>query len=97
MLLDNIKTMLDISLDCTTEDNKLTLIIEDGKQHLRSTNPNLTDEDFEQPTRARMLLFNYCRYAYCNATEAFDNNYKTELLALRHEYEVSEYENQNTD
>lgn len=97
MLLDNIKTMLDISLECTTEDNKLKLIIEDGKQHLRSVKPNITDDDFEQPTRARMLLFNYCRYAYSNATEMFDTNYRPELLALRHEYEVSVYENQNTD
>lgn len=97
MLIDNIKTMLDISLESATEDNKLKLIIEDGEQYLRSFKPNLTDEDFEQPTRARKLLFNYCRYAYCNASEMFEINYKSDLLQLRQEYEVSEFENQNTD
>lgn len=97
MLLDNIKTMLDIDLDSTTEDNKLNLIIEDGKQHLRSFYPTLTEKEFEKPTRARYLLINFCRYAYSNASEMFDINYKSDLLALRQEYEVSEYENKNTD
>lgn len=97
MLLNKIKEMLDIDLDSTSEDNKLNLIIEDGKQHLRSFYPTLSEDDFENPTRARYLLINFCRYAYSNASEMFDTNYKSDLLALRQEYEVSEYENQNTD
>lgn len=97
MLLDNVKMTLDINLDCTSEDNKIILIIENGKQRLRSIHPRLTDEDFECPTRARRLLFNFCRYAYSNADEMFDINYKSDLLELRQEYEVSEYKNQNTD
>lgn len=96
-LLDDIKLILDITADITSEDEKLKIIIEDGKQHLKSFNPLLTDSDFESATRARYLLFNFCRYAYSNAAEMFDINYKSELLTLRQEYEVAEYENQNTD
>lgn len=97
MLIDNVKIMLDITAGNMSEDEKINLIIEDGKQHLRSFYPTLTDDDFEKPSRARYLLFNYCRYAYSNAAEMFDANYAAEIIALRQEYEVSAYENQNTD
>lgn len=103
-LLDDVKTMLDINPNSTSEDNKLNIIIANGKQHLTSFNPLLTAADFEAPTRARTLLFAYCRYAYSNATEAFDTDWQDEILALRQEYEVTEYkrrtiynENQDTD
>lgn len=103
-LLDDVKTMLDINPNSTGEDNKLNIIIANGKQHLASFNPLLTAADFEAITRARTLLYAYCRYAYSNATEAFDTDWKAELLALRQEYEVKDYqrrlfygENQDTD
>lgn len=90
-LLDNIKTMLDINPNSTTEDDKINIIIANGKQHLISFNPLLTSADFEAATRARTLLFAYCRYAYSNATESFDIDWQSELLNLRQEYEVGEY------
>ncbi len=96
-VFEDIKTMLDINIEDTSNDKKINIIIEDGKQHLRSFNPLLSDDDFEKPTRARYLLSSYCRYAYSNASEMFDINYKAEILALRQEYEVQEYENKNSD
>ena len=96
-LLDNVKIMLDKTADDTSEDEKIKIIIADGKQRLLSVHPLLTDEDFENPTLARYLLFSFCRYAYSNAAEMFDINYKADLLTLRQKYEVAEYENQNTD
>lgn len=99
-LLDDVKNILDITStenDVTTL-NKLNLIIANGKQHLRSFYPTLTDNDFSEDKKsAKFLLLNFCRYAYSNATEMFDVNFRKELLAFRQEYEVSEYENQNTD
>lgn len=91
-LLDDVKTMLDINLDDMSYDLKLNIIIADGKQHLRSFNPLLSDASFETPTRARYLLTSYCRYAFSNSTELFDANYKDEIITLRQEYEVAAYE-----
>lgn len=96
-ILDDIKTMLDINLENISYDVKLNIIIEDGKQHLRNFNPLLTDDDFKNSTRARYLLTSYCRYAFSNAAEMFNTNYKSDLLALRQEYEVAVYENQNSN
>lgn len=91
-LLNDIKTRLDYTAEDSSSDEKLKSIIEEGKQYLRSFYPTLTDEDFEKPTRARKLLFNYCRYANCNVVEAFEDNFTADLLLLRQEYEVAAYE-----
>ena len=66
-LIDDVINMLDfdsehIKTDDSTK-SKINIIIENGKQHLRSFHPALTDEDFIRSTRARSLLFDYCRYA----------------------------------
>lgn len=96
-MLQMIREYLDITADDTSEDLKLKGIIDDGIIYLRSLHPNLTDEEFKKPSRARTLLKNYCRYARSNAVEAFKENFKSDLLDLRMEYEVSACENQNTD
>lgn len=95
-LIDDVINILDFDRDHIMADesakSKIKIIIENGKQHLRSFHPLLTDENFEKPSRARSMLFNYCRYAYSNATEHFDNNFAAEILMLRQEYEVVSYE-----
>lgn len=97
-LLEIVKNNLDITADNTSEDKKLNSIIANAKQHLRSYAPNLTDSDFEDETKsAHFLLIHFCRYAYSNAAEMFDVNFKNDILAFRQEYEVSFYKNQNTD
>lgn len=96
-LLNDIKIRLDYTPEDSSSDEKLKLIIEEGKEYLRSFHPTLSDEDFEKPTRARKLLFNYCRYANCNVVEAFEDNFTADLLLLRQEYEVSAYETENAD
>ncbi len=96
-ILVDIKKMLDINKEDDSHDEKLNIIIEDGKQHLREIHPLLTDEDFETPTQARYLLHSYCRYAFSNASEMFDINYKPDLIRLRQKYEVMAHQNQSTD
>ena len=96
-MLQMIREYLDITADDTSEDLKLKGIIDDGIIYLRYLHPDLTDEEFKKPSRARTLLKNYCRYARSNAVEAFKENFKSDLLDLRMEYEVSACENQNTD
>lgn len=100
-LLSDVGTMLHYTADEISEDitlkDRLMLIIENGKEHLRLTAPDLTDKDFEDPGIARTLLFNYCRYANSNADEMFDKNYSSELITLRFLYEVRANEDQDGD
>ncbi len=96
-LLNDVKIRLDYTSDDSSSDEKLKSIIEEGKQYLRSFYPLLKEEDFEKPTRAQKLLFHYCRYANSNVVEAFEDNFKSDLLALRQEYEVAAYEAENAD
>lgn len=95
-IVNDVVNMLDFDREHIETDEstklKIELIIANGKQHLRDYNPLLTDEDFERPTRARSLLFDYCRYAYSNAVEMFDHNFESEILKLRQEYEVKSYD-----
>lgn len=97
-IMNDIVNMLDfdrehIETDESTK-SKIEIIIANGKQHLRDYDPLLTEEDFEKPTRARSLLFDYCRYAYSNAVEMFDHNFENEILKLRQEYEVKSYDSE---
>lgn len=39
--------------------------------------------DFQEEGLARSLLFDYCRYAYNNATEYFEENYQREIMRLQ--------------
>lgn len=82
---------LDIEVDDDTNTQKLYDIAEEAVAHLREFNPLLTDEDFTKPSSVRTLAVAYCRYAYSNAEDEFDQNYKSELLALRRRYEVESY------
>ena len=100
-LLRDVINMLDFDKDYILANEsakrKVEIIIENGKQYLRKICPSISDEDFQSATSARSLLFDYCRYAYSNATEMFGKNYLEDLLMLRQEYEVNTYDDSNSD
>lgn len=93
-LMMKVKTMLDVTSSEQIDYDKLMLMIEDGKQRLRSYAPDLTDADFNAPTTARELLMSYVRYANSNATEVWADNYSEEITRLRMAYKVRSHENQ---
>lgn len=93
-LLAVVKSTLDIDENDFSFDKKINNIVEEAKQHLCEFNPLLTDEDFEKPTKARRMLLAYCRYAFSNAAEMFDDNYMRDIISLRQEYEVLNFEKQ---
>ena len=97
-LLDDVKRHLDI-LSCDEQtDKKIKLIIARAKNYLRRFYPTLNDSDFENKNHlAYLMLLDYSRYDYCNASEEFASNYKDEILQLRREYEVSVYENKEPE
>ena len=44
---------------------------------------------FEKNGTTRMLFENYCIYAWNNRADEFEKNYLSDILAVRHRYEVA--------
>lgn len=70
------------------EDIKLTKIIARGKDYLQ--NLTGTELDFEKEGQPKSLLLDYCRYAYNNALEYFEENFHKEILRLQLQEAVKE-------
>lgn len=87
MLLEKVKEYLKIDWD--DEDSNLTGIIERGKNNLQELTG--TTLDFEKEGQPKALLLDYCRYAYNNALEYFEENFHKELRRLILQEAVKEY------
>lgn len=79
MVLDKVKNYLKITWD--DEDTAITDLITRGKKKLEELAG--AELDFETEGQARSLLFDFVRYAYNNASEYFEENYKAEILRLQ--------------
>jgi len=78
-LLEPVKSYLKISWD--DEDEEIERLINRGQSYLNELTG--AELDFETEGHARSLLFDYCRYAYNNATEFFEENFRTAILRLQ--------------
>jgi len=78
-LLDDAKQYLKITWD--DEDSVLTTLINRGKAKLNMLIG--AELDFEAEGQARSLLFDFVRYAYNNASEYFEENFREEILRLQ--------------
>ena len=72
-------------------DAKVQTIVENAVPHLwhkfgipGDPSPGI----FEVPGTERMLFGNYCGYCWNNVPEAFEQNYRRDILTVRHRYEV---------
>ena len=63
------------------DDTAITDLIERGKKKLEELAG--AELDFEQKGLARSLLFDFVRYAYNNASEYFEENFREEILRLQ--------------
>lgn len=86
-LLDKVKEYLKITWD--DEDSYLQGIIDRGKDYLKQLTG--TELDFEAEGQPKALLLDYCRYAYNNALEYFEENFHKELRRLILQEAVKEY------
>lgn len=86
-LLVEVKDYLKITWE--DEDNYLQGIINRGKNYLKQLTG--TELDFEVEGLAKSLLLDYCRYAYNNALEYFEENFHKELRRLILQEAVKEY------
>lgn len=86
-LLLEVKDYLKITWE--DEDNYLQGIINRGKNYLKQLTG--TELDFEVEGQPKALLLDYCRYAYNNALEYFEENFHKELRRLILQEAVKEY------
>jgi len=89
-LLADVKNYLDITWIDEASDKKLTGIITRGMASIDSRSGKT--QNYETEGKAKELLFEYCLYARSAALPDFYKNYKSELLALRLEESVNQYE-----
>lgn len=78
-MLQEVKDYLKITWD--DEDSSLQGIIDRGKNNLQELTG--TELDFMIEGQAKSLLLDYCRYAYNNALEYFEENFHKEILRLQ--------------
>ena len=89
-LLQEVKEYLKITWD--DEDSTLTRMIERGKNYLEDLTG--TKLNFEEEGQPKSLLLDYCRYAYNNALEYFEENFAKEILRLQLKEAVKDYASQ---
>lgn len=78
-LLEEVKEYLKITWN--DEDGYLQGIIDRGKSNLEDLTG--TKLDFNKEGQPKSLLLDYCRYAYNNALEYFEDNFSKEILRLQ--------------
>lgn len=80
-MLEELKRVLKITWEDEDEEEELNRLLLTGQTKLNSIiGENL---DFEADFEAKELLFNYCRYAYNNAVEMFEENFRSDILRLQ--------------
>lgn len=78
-ILESVKSYLRITWK--SEDYELERMIERGKAQIQRLTG--TTIDFDKDPVAQDLLLDYCRYSYNNALEYFEENFRSQILALQ--------------
>lgn len=94
-LLAAVKSYLQITWTDTDTDNRLTLLIQAGAAYI--DNKLGETGDYTIPGYPRTLLFEYVRYARDGASDVFENNYRSMILAMQHERMVEAYADAETE
>ncbi|WP_330602762.1 head-tail connector protein [Anaerosolibacter carboniphilus] len=71
------------------EDTMIQDLITRGKTYLNGLVG--VELDFDVEDEPKSLLLDYCRYAYNNALEYFEDNFKTQILRLQLKKAVDAY------
>ncbi len=92
-LLQDVRNYLDITYEDAEGDKKLIGIIARGMKHLDEIAGK--EQDYQPEDQPRALLLDYCRYARNNVLELFEENFRSELIALRTGAQTDEYAKAN--
>ncbi len=80
-LIEDVKNYLDITWEMDAgELNKLSGIVERGKEYLTG---KIGECNFEDETKEKALLLDYCMYARAGRIPDFQSNYRSEIIALQ--------------
>lgn len=80
-MLEELKKVLRITWEDEDEEEELNRLLSTGQAKI-----NLivgVELDYKNNFIAKDLLFNYCRYAYNNAVEMFEENFRGDILKLQ--------------
>lgn len=71
-------------------ETRVTEIVENAVEALRHHlgMGDVAPDVFLKPGMAKILFENHCMYDWNNMLDEFEQNYKKEILAVRHKYEV---------
>lgn len=89
-MLDELK--LHLQVDSGDSDYQLSSLLMAGEQYYKRICG--LELDYENNAEYKLMLFEYCRYAYANALELFEINFKSQLLALQLDVAVNSDERQ---
>lgn len=71
-----------IKVNWENENANIQSMILRGQAHLQGLTGTILDFEIDEGL-AKSLLFDYCRYAYNNALEYFEENFSKEILRLQ--------------
>lgn len=86
-----------ITWNDTDTEERITEIVENAVPALchRLGISDKVPEVFLQPGMTKILFENYCMYDWNNMLDEFEGNYKKEIIAERHKYEVENAKKEN--
>lgn len=89
-LCESVKRKCKITWDDDDTEKRVMEIVEDAIMalHHKLGMGDVAPEVFLQPGITRTLFKEYCMYDWNNMLNEFDENYKNEIIAERHKYEV---------
>lgn len=85
-LLADVKRVLNITWADEDTDRKLVSIIDNAVYYINSKLG--TSADIIHAGYPRMLLMEYCRYAWNEALDAFETNYQSLILSMQFDRQV---------
>ncbi len=96
-LLKVAKSACSITWDDADTNNKIESIVESAVVTLayKLGMGDWGPETFLEPGQTKTLFENYCLYDWNKMLAEFDTNYKSEILQVRHKYEVENAKKEN--
>lgn len=85
-LAEKLKRYLDITWTDAHTDQKVQDILARAQTKICAYAG--TELDFSDDSDEQQLLFDLCRYIYNNASEDFEDNYRSDLIMLRAKYKT---------
>ncbi|MBP3664573.1 MAG: hypothetical protein J6J03_05360 [Tyzzerella sp.] len=89
-LCDIVKRKCKITWSDTDTDTRVEEIVANADESMRHMlgMKGASADAFLEPGKTRTLFENYCMYDWDDMLEEFETNYRREILAVRHRYEV---------